>query len=82
MDALFVAVDLLVDGCAVLTGAGFTVGLVAEVLQFHIEVPGAEDVAEPEEGGAGLAVAALVHQVADLTVAAGGEADESLGVGA
>ena len=78
MDALVVAVDLLVDGGAVLTGAGFTVGLVAEVLELDEEVIGSEDVAKSEQGGAGLVIATGVDQVADLPVAAAGEADEAL----
>ncbi len=67
---------------AVLAGVRLLVGLVAEVLQFHVEVVGAEDVAEVEEGGAGLGVAAGVDEIADLAVAAAGEADEPLGMGA
>ena len=61
---------------------GLLVGLVAEVLQLYVEVVGTEDVAEAEEGGLGLAVAAGVDEVADLAVAAAGEADEPVGMGA
>ena len=43
MDALVVAMDLLVNGGTVLTGAGFTVRLVAEVLQLDEKVIGSED---------------------------------------
>ncbi len=72
--------DLLVDRGAVLAGVGLLVGLVAEVLEFYIEVVGAEDVAEAEERGAGFVVAAGVDEVAHLAVAAAGEADQTLGV--
>ena len=78
MDALVVTVDLLVDGGAVLAGAGLTVRLVAEVLKLHEKVIGSEDVAKGEEGGAGVVVAAGIDQVAHLAVAAAGEADEPL----
>ena len=77
-----VGMDLLVDRGAVLAGVGLVVGFVAEVLQLYIEVIGLEDVAEAEEGGAGVVVAAGVDEVAHLSVAASGEADESVGVGA
>ncbi len=76
-----VGTDLLVDRGAVLAGVGLLVRFVAEVLQLYIEVIGTEDLAEAEEGGAGVVVAAGVDEVAHLAVAAGGEADESLGVG-
>ena len=77
-----VAGGLLVDGGAVLAGVGLLVRLVAEVLQLYIEMVGAEDVAEAEERGAGVVVAAGVDEVAHLAVAAAGEADEPFGVGA
>ena len=63
-----------------LTGVRLLVGLVAEVLQLHVEVGGAEDVAQAQEGGAGVGVAAGVDEVADLPVAAAGQADQPLGV--
>ena len=64
-----------------LTGMGLQVGLEAEVLQLYIEMIGAEDFAEVEEGDPGLAIAAAVDEVAHLAVAAAGEADEPVGVG-
>ena len=48
-----IAGSLLEDGGAVLAGVRLLVGLVAEVLQLDVEMVGAEDVAEAEEGGAG-----------------------------
>ena len=63
-----------------LTGAGFLVGLVAEVLQLHGEVGGTEDLAQAQERGAGVTVAAGVDEVADLPVPATGQADQPLGV--
>ena len=73
---------LLEDGSAVLAGVRLPVRLVAEILQFHIEVVGAEDVAEAKQRHVGLGVAAGVHQVSDLAVPAAGEANEPLGMGA
>ncbi len=77
--------DLLNDRGAVLTGVGLLMGLVAEVLQLDIEAVaaetvGREDAAQAEEGGVGFAVAAGVDKVTDLSVAAGGEADQPFGV--
>jgi hypothetical protein len=80
MDAFVVAVDFLVDGDAILSGVSFAVGLVAEVLEFHEEVVGSEDVAEVEEDRAGVVVATRVDQVAHFAVAAAGETDQTLGV--
>jgi glutathione-regulated potassium-efflux system ancillary protein KefF len=67
---------------AVLAGMRFLVRLVAEVLQFYVEMIGAEDGAKTEEGGLGVGVAAGVDEISHLAVAAAGEADEPLGVGA
>jgi len=41
-----VCANLLVDRSAMLAGVGFLVRLIAEILQFDIEVVGAEEIAE------------------------------------
>jgi len=74
--------DLVIDGRAVLAGMGLLMRLIAEVLKLYVKVIGAENVAQAEECVEGVGVAAGVDQVADLAVAAGGKADDSLGVGA
>ena len=72
---------LVIDGGSVLAGIGLLVRLVAEVLELHIEVVGAEDVAELQEGDTGLLVAAGIDEGADLSVPASGETDEASSVG-
>ena len=75
-----VAALLVVDGAAVLTGFGLSVGLVAEVLQLDVEVIGAEDIAQGVEDGPGFCRPAGVEQAAHLALAATGEADDPLAV--
>ena len=69
------------DHRPVLAWVRLLVGFVTEVLQLHVEVVGAEDVAEAQEGGVGIGVAAGVGEVADLPVTASGQTDEAIGVG-
>jgi hypothetical protein len=79
-ETVAVGSDFLVDGDAVLAGVGFLVRFVAEVLQLYIEMVEAEYLAELEERDESVAVAAGVDEIAHLTVAAAGEADEAVGV--
>jgi hypothetical protein len=73
---------LLIDGGAILAWLGFLMGFVTEVLELHIQVSGAEDVTQMKKSAGGVTEAAGIDEVAHLSVAAGGEADEPLGVGA
>ncbi|GEM_PF-2451613 len=72
--------DLAGDSHTVLPRVGFLVRLVAEILKFEVEMVRPEDVAELEEGIAGVVVAAGVHQGTDFAVATGGETNEALRV--
>jgi hypothetical protein len=74
--------DLVIDARAVLAGMGFLMRLIAEVLKLYVKVIWAEDLAQAEERVQCVGVSAGVDQVTHLSVAAGGKADESLGVGA
>jgi hypothetical protein len=69
---------LLVDGVAVLTRAGLSVRLVAEVLQFYKEVMRAEDLTKNVERTLCILVSAGIHEPAHLAVPAPGQADEAL----
>jgi hypothetical protein len=74
--------DLAIDGGAVLSGPGFLVRFVAEVLELDVKVRRAEDVAEADKSGEGVGEATAVDKIAHLSMAAGGEADEPPSVGA
>jgi len=81
-EAIALGGDLCVNGHSVLAGAGLGMRFVAEVLEFHVEVGAAEDVAQPKEGCVGIVEVGGVDEVAHLAVAASGEADDAFGVGA
>jgi hypothetical protein len=49
-------------------------------LELDIEMGGIENLAEVEEGGIGVVVAACIDEVSDLAVTTGGEADEARSV--
>ncbi len=60
---------------------GFLVRFVAEILEFYEEVIRTKDVAEAQKGLEGLVVTTGIHQISHLSVATGGETDESFCVG-
>jgi hypothetical protein len=72
---------LSIDGGTVLTGVGFMVGLVAEVLKFNIEVVGTEEIEQAQKRGTRVVISAGIDEGADLSLSAAGEANETLGVG-
>ena len=77
-EAITFGPDLLVDRGAVLAGACFLVGFVAEVLQFDEEVVGSEELAETKKRDVGVPVSSGVDEVADLAMPAARQADETL----
>ena len=73
--------DLAIYRGAMLARMGLLVRFVSEILKLYVKVIRAEDVAEVEERAESVGVAASIDQIAHLPMAAGGEADESFGMG-
>jgi len=74
--------DLVIDRGTMLASMCFLVRFIAEILELDVKVRGAEDLAEVGEDSESVVEATRVDKVAHLSVAAGGETDEPLSVGA
>ena len=71
-----IAPHLMVHGGAVLPGFGLALGSISEILQFHEEVLGAEDVAQHLEYVESFGLAPGIDEPAHFSLAATGEADD------